>query len=121
MRQIYYKILFLFYKLYWFIFRPETFGVKCVIECDGKILMIRNNYGRKRWTFPGGSIKKGETQEMAARREIKEEVGIISNDIKSIGKFISTAEYKKDNIFCFSTKANNKNFIIQEKEILEAK
>ncbi len=83
--------------------------------------MIRNSYGKNEWTFPGGGIKKNETPEAAAKREVSEEVGISIQDIKPIGEFISELEYKKDRIFCFSAEVNNKNFVIQESEILEAK
>ena len=50
--------------IYWFILRPKTFGVKCIIENQGEILMIKNNYGGwKKWMFPGGGIDKNETPE----------------------------------------------------------
>lgn len=119
-RKIWHKILFILYKIYWFIFRPSTFGVKCVIENNGEILMIQNSYGRKRWTFPGGKIEKGESKENAAKRESKEEVNIDILDIKFIGEFISTAESKKDTIYCFSAKSKDKNFNIETKEIMIA-
>ncbi len=65
-----------FRYLYWFVVRPKTRGAKCLIECEGKILMIRNSYGQKYWTFPGGYIEKNETPEAGARRELREEVGL---------------------------------------------
>lgn len=36
------RIIYYILKLYWLVFKPMTFGVKCVVECDGKILMIKN-------------------------------------------------------------------------------
>ncbi len=48
-----------------------------VIIEDGRVLMVQQTYqGEPLWTFPGGSIEPGETPEMAARREAKEEVGL---------------------------------------------
>src|SRR5947208_16401491 len=47
--------------VYWFVFRPNTQGVKCLIEHDGRWLMIRNSYGKGHWTFPGGAIGRHET------------------------------------------------------------
>ncbi|MCA1693000.1 MAG: NUDIX hydrolase [Acidimicrobiales bacterium] len=51
-------------------------GAICVIERhDGALLLVRNSY-RKRWGFPGGFLKRGETPFDAARRETDEEVGL---------------------------------------------
>ncbi len=118
---MYYKILLFCYRVYWFLFRPETAGAKCVVSCGGEVLMIRNNYGKRRWTFAGGRIEKGEASEHAARREVKEEVGIELVSIRPIGTLVSTEEYKKDTIYCFAGDAPNKNIVIQESEILEAR
>ncbi|HSH80742.1 MAG TPA: NUDIX hydrolase [Herpetosiphonaceae bacterium] len=53
-----------------------------VIE-DNRVLMVQQTYqGARFWTFPSGGIEPGETPEMAARREAKEEVGL---DVAIIG------------------------------------
>ncbi|MDX1766173.1 MAG: NUDIX hydrolase [Candidatus Saccharimonadales bacterium] len=50
----------------------------CVIINDvGEILLIhRNTPGRKQWELPGGKIQEGEVPEIAAKRELKEELGV---------------------------------------------
>lgn len=108
-------------RTYWFIFRPRTRGVKCVIERNGNILMIRNSYGRNLWTFPGGGIEKRETAEQAAKREVFEEVGIKVKEIRKIGEFVSTIEYKRDTVTVFAGKSDTDRFKIDPMEILEAK
>ncbi|MET0786599.1 MAG: NUDIX domain-containing protein [Paenisporosarcina sp.] len=48
-----------------------------IIELDGKFALIkrvRNNH--EYYVFPGGGMEAGETPEVAAIREIKEELGI---------------------------------------------
>lgn len=53
-----------------------TVGAMCFIERnDGAILLVRLSY-RQRWGVPGGLLKRGESTEDAARREVKEEVGL---------------------------------------------
>jgi 8-oxo-dGTP diphosphatase len=53
-----------------------TVGAMCVIERgDGRVLLIRHLY-RKRWGVPGGLLERHETPPDAARREVREEVGI---------------------------------------------
>ena len=50
---------------------------------DDLILMVRQIYrGETFWTFPGDSIEPGETPEMAAIREAKEEVGLDAKIIR---------------------------------------
>jgi len=53
-------------------------GAMCVIErADGRLLLIRHVYrNRARWGVPGGLMKRGEAPADAARREVREEVGL---------------------------------------------
>jgi len=121
MKKYLYKFAIYPIKFYWFIFRPSGFGVKCVIYKGSEVLMIKNTYGRGWWTFPGGGIKKGESEENAARREVSEEVGLELKNLKLVGKFLSTLEYKKDNITVFSAEPETLTINLQEAEIQEAK
>src|SRR5258706_13668937 len=86
---------------YWFVFRPKTSGVKCVVEHDGHWLMIRNSYGKGHWTFPGGAIERNENPDAAAVREVREEVGIALDAVRSIGSYTSNRQYKHDTVHCF--------------------
>lgn len=53
-----------------------TVGAVCFIERDGgQLLLVRLSY-RERWGVPGGLLKRGEDPAMAARREVREEVGL---------------------------------------------
>ena len=70
-------------RVYWFIFRPKTFGVRCIVERDGEVVMVKHTYGKRTdWLFPGGGIKRGETEKGAAQREVLEEVGIVAFNLK---------------------------------------
>jgi ADP-ribose pyrophosphatase YjhB (NUDIX family) len=45
-------------------------------RADGCVLLIRENYGARRWSLPGGVVEPGETPWEAAMREAREEVGV---------------------------------------------
>ncbi|MDD5731960.1 MAG: NUDIX domain-containing protein [Patescibacteria group bacterium] len=107
-------------RLYWFIFRTKTFGVKCMIECNGKYFLVKNSYGGNSWTFPGGGIKRGESPESAVRREVKEETGITLGNVEKIGEYQSELEYKKDTVYCYHAKVSDPTFVIDTNEISEA-
>lgn len=54
---------------------------------DEKLLLIRLTYGAGKWTFPGGGIRRGETPEAAARRELREEAGCEADGLRLVCSF----------------------------------
>src|SRR5262249_52561490 len=107
-------------KLYWFLVRPKTFGVQCVIQHGDTILLVRNTYGRRQWSFPGGSIARGETAEEAIRREVCEEVGLHLDRLQHLGAFNATTNYKRDHVAVFAGFSPDRRVTIDPVEILEA-
>jgi len=62
-------------------------GVSVLIKKGSKYLMIQQPETKPlpcRWFAPSGAIKKGETIEQAARREIREEVGLEIGEIREL-------------------------------------
>ena len=119
-RAIFYKIAYQILIIYWFIFRPQVYGVRCLIECDGRALFVRQTYGKMQWTFPGGGPHRTESREDAARREVKEEVGITLAELQYLGEYTTTEEYKRDTVRCYCGKALSPDFKIDRNEIYEA-
>jgi ADP-ribose pyrophosphatase YjhB (NUDIX family) len=50
--------------------------VLVLIQEDGALLLVRQNYGRRYWSLPGGVMEHGESIDQAAIREVKEETGL---------------------------------------------
>ena len=53
------------------------FSVHAVItNSEGKVLLLKQTYGDKRWGLPGGGVDPGETIHQAIERECYEELGV---------------------------------------------
>jgi 8-oxo-dGTP diphosphatase len=115
-----YKFVYPFFKFYWFVFRPKTRGVICLILSGDELLLIRQTYGRSVWTLSGGGFKKNETKEEAVRREVKEEVGLNITP-EYIGEFTHNPEHKIDTVSCFVARVEKVDPKIDHLEIKEAK
>ena len=63
-----------------------TYAGGCVFNDRGEVLLQRRGDSNK-WGFPGGAIELGETPQMAAIRELKEETGLDVETGKIIGVY----------------------------------
>lgn len=70
-----------------------------MVTTDGKLLlgMKKRGFGEGRWNGFGGKVEEGETIEVAARREVEEEVGISVVVMEEVGVLdFSFAENDKE-------------------------
>ncbi len=65
-------------------------AVSCggIVIYRGKILLLYKNYKNRYegWVLPKGTVEEGETHEMTALREVKEETGADAEIVEFIGK-----------------------------------
>jgi ADP-ribose pyrophosphatase YjhB (NUDIX family) len=85
--------------------------VFCLIERNNKILMIKSSIKGRELCSPSGGIKKGETPEQAALRDLHEECLVSGQIIKKISEYPdlfddSTMFYTFQTFVGFSTQNN---------------
>ena len=63
--------------------------VSVLILRGGRILLVRRTFppARGAWDVPGGFFERGETAERAARREVREELGVDVRIVRFVGIF----------------------------------
>ncbi len=76
-----------------------TVGAMCVIERpDGAVLFVRHSY-RPRWGVPGGLCRAGENVADGARREVREEVGVVVSLIGEPAVVVDPGERRVDVVY----------------------
>ena len=63
---------------------PAAAGL--VLDAEGHLLLIRN-VDDGRWAVPGGCIEPGESPEVAVKRELNEETGLVVEPLGIVGVF----------------------------------
>ena len=72
-----YRVAYHLIGAYALVRRPRGRGVKCVLARGDSIVLVRHTYGpRQVWHVPGGGLHRGESTMAAARREMREELGL---------------------------------------------
>ncbi len=61
-------------------------GVSVIVtNLSGDVVLLKHSYGPDVWSLPGGGLGKGEDPLEAARREVREELGLELPRIEAIG------------------------------------
>jgi len=80
--------------------RPLTIGVRVMVIEGDELLLVKPVY-LNYWTLPGGLVKRGETLERAAWREVQEETGVRLGPLALLGVYNNFHEGKRDYVVLF--------------------
>ena len=100
---------------------PQKDRVRVIVyRDDGKILLVRSRFSRQKWALPGGGVDRNERYEQAAVREVLEEVGLKTHNLRYLGKANSHESYAKFSVRVFAAHASDYD-IKCNFEIMEAR
>ena len=81
--------------------RGMTLGARvAVLDGGTQVMLVRHTYSQG-WILPGGGVEKGETLAAAALREIREEAGILGEELALHGIYSNEPVFRGDHVACF--------------------
>lgn len=119
-RRWYHKLLHPLLQYYWFLFRPRTYGVRCIVEFGGVLSHDPADLRKAALDISWGSLHQNELPEDAVRREVEEEVGVTLASLVPLGSYFHTRQYKRDTVHCFYGQAKHGALQIDPVEVAEA-
>lgn len=84
------------------------------------VLLVRHTYGPREWDLPGGGIKRGEGPATAARREMREELGVDIGDLRDAGQVVATLNRARAIVYCFAAELQAPQIELERGEIAAA-
>ena len=117
LRRLGYRLAYRILQVFWFVRRPRKEGVKCLVTCRDRVLLVRHTYGSRAWDIPGGAIKRGEEPLSAAHREMEEELGLDGVDWAEIGQVEGNVNHRRDIIYCFRAEMCEPSLTIDHGEL----
>ncbi len=75
------------------------------VYVDHALMLVRNSY-RRAWALPGGGIRRGETPEAAAERELMEEIGLMAGPLRCVGSAHGNWDGRRDHVHFFELRLN---------------
>ena len=100
--RVAYRLGFRAVRLWWWLRHPEHDGAIVAVWLDQRVLAVRQSYRTSRG-FPGGGIDRGEEPRHAARRELREEIGldVALDDLRLVRDMVAEWDFRRDHVRIF--------------------
>ena len=118
-----YRLGFRAARLWWRLRRPEHGTALVAVWLGGRVLAVRQSY-RKHSSLPGGGVRRGEEPREAARRELREELGleVRPDDFALAREMVVEWDYRRDRVRVFELRLRAEPVLrIDNREVVAAR
>lgn len=98
--RIAFRLGFALARVWWWLITPQHEGAVVAIHVGPALLLVRCSY-RVGWHLPGGSVRRDERPEAAARRELVEEIGLAVTELHLAGTACGIWDGRRDRVYFF--------------------
>ncbi len=118
-----YRVGFRAARLWWRLRRPAHDGAVVAVWLGGRILAVQQSY-RSNLSWPGGGIRRGEEPREAARRELREELGleVAPDDLVLARDVVVEWDFRREHVRVFELRLRAEPVLrIDNREIVAAR